>query len=181
MRSRCSAPLELDALDIAWRGGRGGVLAQTAGAEAPRRARRVARLIRDAGLHDVAVVDHDEALWERQRAGQRSGDRALVRVATRPAQLADVLREADRCGGTVISRAAVCTSYITVDPDEVTQLRACLPSGAVAVVLDGPAELRSSLDPWGVGDGAALELMRRVKARFDPARTCNPGVFIGGI
>ena len=28
---------------------------------------------------------------------------------------------------------------------------------------------------------AALELMRRVKARFDPARTCNPGVFVGGI
>jgi glycolate oxidase FAD binding subunit len=47
-------------------------------------------------------------------------------------------------------------------------------------VLDGPLELRR--DPWGAGeDGQALELMRRVKQRFDPARTCNPGVFVGGI
>ena len=26
-----------------------------------------------------------------------------------------------------------------------------------------------------------LDLMRRVKARFDPTGTCNPGVFAGGI
>ena len=39
--TRRAAPLELDALDIAWRGGRGGLLARTSGAEGARRARRV--------------------------------------------------------------------------------------------------------------------------------------------
>jgi FAD/FMN-containing dehydrogenase len=29
--------------------------------------------------------------------------------------------------------------------------------------------------------GAALELMRRTKARFDPNGVCSPGVFVGGI
>jgi FAD/FMN-containing dehydrogenase len=50
-------------------------------------------------------------------------------------------------------------------------------------VLDAPAELRGAIDPWGVGDGPelALALARRVKARFDPERVCNPGIFIGGI
>jgi len=33
--------------------------------------------------------------------------------------------------------------------------------------------------PGPIGD--ALPLMRRVKARFDPAGACNPGVFVGGI
>jgi FAD/FMN-containing dehydrogenase len=45
------------------------------------------------------------------------------------------------------------------------------------VVRDGPAEL----DRWGVADGPAIELMRRVKGRFDPAGVCNPGVFVGAI
>ena len=37
-----AAPLEFDALDIAWRGGRGGLLARSAGPEHARRARRTA-------------------------------------------------------------------------------------------------------------------------------------------
>jgi hypothetical protein len=49
------------------------------------------------------------------------------------------------------------------------------------VILDAPAPMRRSLDPWGVGPGGQLTLARRVKERFDPARTCNPGLFIGGI
>jgi glycolate oxidase FAD binding subunit len=60
-------------------------------------------------------------------------------------------------------------------------LFAALPSGALTVVRDAPSELRPVLDVWGVQDGPALELMRRVKARFDPAGVCNPGLFVGGI
>jgi len=41
--------------------------------------------------------------------------------------------------------------------------------------------VRAAIDPWGVQDGPALELMRRIKARFDPAGACNPGLFVGGI
>ena len=52
---------------------------------------------------------------------------------------------------------------------------AALPAGARASVLDAPAELRA--DPWGELAPATLELMRRVKMRFDPAWICNPGVF----
>ena len=42
---------------------------------------------------------------------------------------------------------------------------------------------RAGIDgrPRIVGAIGAVELMRRVKARFDPARVCNPGVFVGGI
>jgi FAD/FMN-containing dehydrogenase len=51
------------------------------------------------------------------------------------------------------------------------------------VVLDAPDEVRAAVDPWGVeaGGDAALELMRRTKARFDPNGVCSPGVFVGGI
>jgi glycolate oxidase FAD binding subunit len=180
-KALAAAPLELEALDVAWRGGRGGLLAMAGGAEAGRRAERVGTVMREAGLEKVDVVEDDSSLWSRQRAGQRSREGAVVRVAARPSALADVVRAAESCGGTVVGRAALGWSYVEVEPASVASLRETLPPGAVTVVLDAPAESRSELDPWGVAETPAIELMRRVKARFDPSGACNPGVFVGGI
>ena len=45
-----------------------------------------------------------------------------------------------------------------------------------------PRETREAVAPWGALPPAPLlQLMRTLKARFDPARACNPGVFVGGI
>jgi glycolate oxidase FAD binding subunit len=125
------------------------------------------------------VIDPDGQLWERQRAGQRSADRVLVRVAAAPSALADLLRAADRAEATVVGRAALGQSFIELVPEGVAGLRERLPTGAVAVVLDAPAAM--DLDRWGPVPGPALDLMHRVKQRFDPTRTCNPGLFVGGI
>jgi glycolate oxidase FAD binding subunit len=173
------APLEFEALDLAWRAGRGGLLARCAGAQAARRARRAARLMADAGLADVDVAEADGTLWERQRAGQRSAERALIRVAVAPTELAAVLRATEDAGGTLVGRAALGTCYIEVEPESAPRLRDMLPPRAPAVVLDAPEALRA--DPWGASPGGELDLMRRIKARFDPAGTCNPGRFVGGI
>ncbi len=176
-----AAPLELDALDVAWRGGRGGLLAQVSGAEPEPRGRRAADLMREAGLEQIDLTDDDARLWARQRAGQRSPDGALVRVAARPSALAAVLRAVDSCGGTLVGRAALGTSYVELDPYALPRLRHELPPAAHSVLLDAPSELRTVEDPWGMQEGPELELMRRIKLRFDPARACNPGVFVGGI
>jgi glycolate oxidase FAD binding subunit len=100
-----------------------------------------------------------------------------VRIAARPSNLAEMLELSERLGAGLVGRAAVGTSYVECDPDAVAGLRGALPDGATAIVLDGPEELES----WGVVQGPALELMRRLKQRFDPAASCNPGVFVGGI
>jgi len=176
-----AAPLELDALDIAWRAGRGGVLARCGGANPVERSRRAAEMLGAAGLEDVDVTDEDEALWERQRAGQRSREGAVVRLSARPSMLADVLRAAELCGGAVVGRAALGVSYVEVEPAEAERLLAALPAGAHGMLQDAPPELRSAIDPWGVQEGPALELMRQVKSRFDPTGVCNPRVFVGGI
>jgi glycolate oxidase FAD binding subunit len=172
-------PAEFDALDVAWRGGRGGILARCAGGESARRAQRTARQISELGLDQVDVVEPDGQLWERQRAGQRSAHQVLVRVAAAPSALADVLRAADRAEATVVGRAALGQSFMELAPESVAGLRERLPAGAVAVVLDAPAG--AELDRWGPVPAPALDLMHRVKRRFDPAGTCNPGLFVGGI
>ncbi len=45
------------------------------------------------------------------------------------------------------------------------------------VVMENPALLQ--LDAWGTP--SALDVMRRLKERFDPTATLNPGRFVGGI
>jgi glycolate oxidase FAD binding subunit len=176
-----AAPFEFDALDVAWRGGRGGILARCSGPEHVRRARRAARALDDLGLERVEVSDQDTPLWERQRAGQRSAQRASVRIAARPSRLAEVLSASDACGGTVVGRVGLGVSYLELDPDALPRLHDHMPPGATATLLDAPAQLRAESDPWGQLESPAQALMRNVKARFDPARTCNPGLFVGGI
>jgi glycolate oxidase FAD binding subunit len=174
------APLEFEALDVAWHRGRGGLLARCAGPEHARRGRRAAKLLDDLALVDVDMTDHDEALWERQRAGQRSIDGAVIRIAHKPSALADVLRATDAAGGTLVGRAALGTSYVELAPEAVAGLRRAV-APAPTVVLDAPTALRAESDPWDTPEEPALALMRSVKRRFDPTATCNPGLFVGGI
>jgi glycolate oxidase FAD binding subunit len=181
VRRLAASGLELEALDVAWRAGRGGVLARCAGLEAARRAARAAALMSEAGLEGVEIADDDAPLWARQRAGQRSAAAALVRVAARPSALPAVVAATEHCGGTLVGRGAIGSSYVEVDPDAVAMLRAELPGGAYAVVLDAPASARQSIDVWGAAESPAVALMRRLKHRFDPGDVLNPGVFVGGI
>jgi glycolate oxidase FAD binding subunit len=62
----------------------------------------------------------------------------------------------------------------------VTTLREAAETARGALVVEEYAPtLIGRIDPWGTP--AALELMRRVKAQFDPHNTLNPGRFVGGI
>jgi glycolate dehydrogenase FAD-binding subunit len=48
------------------------------------------------------------------------------------------------------------------------------------VVQDAPATLKARVDVWGKPrDG--FEVMKRLKAEFDPRGVCNPGRFLGGL
>ena len=55
----------------------------------------------------------------------------------------------------------------------VHELRRALPP-APCPVLDAPAAVRERIEVWDTAvDPGALELMRRVKKRFDPGGVCN--------
>ena len=57
--------------------------------------------------------------------------------------------------------------------------RAVGPGQGHATLLRAPAATKAGLDIWGPVPG--LELMKRVKQRFDPGRLLAPGRFVGGI
>jgi glycolate dehydrogenase FAD-binding subunit len=177
--------LEAQALDVAWRGGRGGVLVRFAGAEAVPQAEAARRKLEDEGLESTLIED-DAAAWEAQRVAQR-GD-LVVRVSALQTRLEDVLREAERLGGGVVGRAALGVCWVSLPAEAgaeaVRSLRTAL-TPSPCVVLDAPEDVRAEVDPWGFDDSgggaATIELMRRTKARFDPNGVCSPGVFVGGI
>ena len=178
--------LEAQALDVRWEAGAGMVLARFAGVAAAQQAQAAERLLAASGV-EAAVVADDEPLWVAQRAGQRSTDGAVVRVSGRPTQLHDICAAADIAGATVVGRAGLGLSWIALPaaaPGElveaIARLREVL-QPSPCVVLDAPAYVRAHLDPWDQPETPALVLMRRVKQRFDPTATCNPGIFAGRI
>jgi glycolate oxidase FAD binding subunit len=167
-------PLEADCLDVAWDGGAGRVLVRFGGATAEQRAR--AAIERIEGLREVEVLGDDEELWARRRAAQRG--EIVVKVSGRPTDLPNLLRAAEAAGGTVASRAGLGLSWIALPRDaDVAAIRQKLAPRA-CTVLDGADHVD---DPWPAVDPGRLAVMKRIKARFDPAGAFRPGAFVGGI
>jgi glycolate oxidase FAD binding subunit len=118
--------------------------------------------------------------------GRRPGgaDDVLLRLAHAPASLSAVLG-ALPAGTALAAHAATGVTYAAVPAGEAVDalplLRAAIaPHDGTAVVLRAPDAVREHLDHWGpVGD--SLDLMRRVKERFDPERRMSPGRFVGGL
>jgi glycolate oxidase FAD binding subunit len=176
-----TAPAELEALDVSWGDGRGRLLVQVAGPHSQPRGKRLADQLRDAGLSEVELLtDGGGELWDAQRAAQRSSTAATVRVAARASELASLLATVDGCEGSLVGRASLGHSWVTLAPASIARLRSELPAGATATVQDLPGE-GAHEDPWGPMQPALLDLTRRLKRRFDPTGTCNPGIFVGGI
>jgi glycolate oxidase FAD binding subunit len=178
-----TAPFELESMDVWWSGAGGAILARAAGVVPGRRAEGIAAAMREAGL-DAAVDEDDEDRWREQRAGQRSAEGATLRVSSVRSDLARVLRTAREHGAEAVGRAGLGLSWLRLPsrtPAELAaaigEIRAELAPRPVAV-LDAPDDVRERVDVWG--QPRALWLMQRVKDRFDPRDTCNPGLGPGG-
>jgi len=179
------APLEADCLDLWWDAGAGAVLARFGSADPGPRVQEAAGLLEKVGGLSVDIDTDDSACWEAQRAAQR-GD-VVVKVSALPAALPAALAATQALGGTLVARAGLGLAWIQLPAAEdsantvarIESLRGTL-APAPCVVLDAPADVRAALDPWGAETGP-VDLMGKVKARFDPAGVCAPGLFVGGI
>ncbi len=175
-------PLEADCLDLSWAGGTGSLLMRYSGPTAAARAGETTVFLGELGLADADVTEDDDALWATQRAAQRRDDGGVVvKVSAPPSQTGAVLAAVEALGGQVVSRPALGLAWVSLAPDDdlgerVERLRAAL-AGAALTVQDGAAHVAAR---WPAPAPAALQVMQRIKARFDPARICAPGTFVGG-
>src|SRR5680860_433101 len=176
---------EIEALDVFWDQGSGEVLALAAGGAPDKQAAMCAAAFSEAGLEVSTEEIRDR--WARQRSMQRAKDGAVVRISGLPAQLERVLELARAVGASAVGRAGVGVSWLKLPEapgDElvgsIEEIRSALGPWPVAV-LDAPEAVRAKVDVWGEQDKGVVELMRRVKQRFDGAGVFKPGYFVGGV
>ncbi|WP_202863592.1 FAD-binding oxidoreductase [Ornithinimicrobium avium] len=140
--------------------------------------------LRSVGGAQAQVLDD-------QPAGRRlggTGRPTLLRTTARLSGVPEIVATAAANGLTVSGSAGTGVLYAIVPEaraaEEVATAVAAVRAtsarlGGSTVVLDAPPQVKAVLDSWGHVPG--LELMRRVKAEFDPARILAPGRFVGGI
>jgi len=185
----------LDALEMRWEGGRGVIAALFEGIEPAVEAQSSAatEVLRSHGEMSVLGEDDGKAFWEHfARRPWEAGDVGL-KIGAPPSELtavlASVLGAAERTGarvslsghaGTGVTFAGLSggEAGLVEVVEEVREIR--LPRGGSVVVQEAPLTVKERLDVWGTG-GDYLGLTRRVKEKFDPGYTMNPGRFLGGI
>ncbi|MDO5739751.1 MAG: FAD-binding oxidoreductase [Ornithinimicrobium sp.] len=143
----------------------------------------------DAWVHQEAPTWWATMPSPAEHAQGSSG--ALLKTTARLSGIPELVAELTSHGATVIGSAGTGVLYAALPVDagsaDASSLASALASirrtssalGGSTIVLDAPAALKPGLDTWG--PIAALDLMRRVKAEFDPQRVLAPGRFVGGL
>jgi glycolate oxidase FAD binding subunit len=140
----------------------------------------------------------EDAFWERLDAGLAppdsgaAGTSLLVKASVVPtgvarwlARLSTAAREGDvRARWRAHAGHGLILARLDGDADALIALVEPLRAAAQVeqgslVVVDAPPSITGRVDVWG--PSAALDVMRGLKARFDPHGTLNPGRFVGGI
>jgi glycolate oxidase FAD binding subunit len=139
----------------------------------------------------IAASDAPANVWTSHEAIWDGATPALLmKFSVLPAQFAAVCALVERSAGALawkIVVQGVGAGYARLEGKE-QGLRVALPTlreefpkmGGTLVALGCPVAVKRGLDAWGpLSD--AQPLMVRVKQRFDPHGTLNPGRFVGGI
>ena len=135
----------------------------------------------------------DDVWTERQKLFANPGSSAICKCCVLPSQigsLCDALfRQAEPAGvaATVVAQGTGL-GEVRLDAAGLKPLMNVLQAlrGEVdrlegtMIVSQCPVAMKEDLDVWGTVKDA-LPLMQRIKQKFDPEQTLNPGRFVGGI
>ncbi|MDR7470110.1 MAG: FAD-linked oxidase C-terminal domain-containing protein [Armatimonadota bacterium] len=148
---------------------------------------QVVRVLKGAGAPPPVEVEFSGTeIWARLLA-RAADETLLVRAGVPVAALEAWVREAApplQAGAFLVDVAGglVYAAHPGANRDRASEWlaairRAAVSRGGYAVVLRAPASWGDALDLWGYRP-ESLDLMRGLKARWDPAGILNPGIFL---
>jgi glycolate oxidase FAD binding subunit len=147
-----------------------------------------AEKIRELLGAQVEILDDDRALriYEHLRDLDLRKLPLAAQIATPLSRLASAI---ERCGGDFRAHAGSGVAQIAANHGDVTNARVTIARWRKVVqseqghlrILSAPSSIRDNLEMFDSPSDGALNLMRRLKASFDPAGIFNPGCFVGGI
>ncbi len=147
-----------------------------------------------AGFGALRKLTEEEESTLGPLAPPHAANEVTLKISTPPAELAGVLDSvlgaAKRRGVTphITAHAGNGVTYVGLSGGNeeplvqvVEELREIWTRrGGSVVVREAPLAFKEKVEVWGPM-GSRLELSRRVKEKFDPRGTLNPGRFVGGI
>lgn len=142
----------------------------------------------------VAFAESAPAVWEarQQLFTQAADDSLIVKCSVQPAQLGELCAAVFDCAEASGVKAAVVAqatglAEMRLEGNEWAQRAVLAPLESAVERLKGSMvvercslALKRDLEVWG-RPVSAVEVMRRIKQKFDPAGILNPGRFLGGI
>ena len=146
--------------------------------------REWAGLAKENGASDFQALDQAgaESFWSKVSeipalATADSAPASVLRVASEPRKIGDMLKTAGSAGASaIVARAAAAVAYVTCPDLDATQrcVAACRAQGYPTIVESCPADQKTALEHW-VHPGSQFAVMQRIKDQLDPGRILNPG------
>lgn len=139
------------------------------------------------GLNCIRYCDYEVELWNKLKQKIWHSHRKteiICKIGVMPNQAVETLNQVALETGLGLIHAGSGLGELhfnSVNPETILELRQwCESIGGFLTVLAAPLEIKQKLDVWGYNQNG-LDMMRRIKQKFDPQNILNPHSFVGGI
>ena len=139
------------------------------------------------GLNCTRYCDYEVELWNKLKQKIWDSHRKteiICKIGVMPNQAVETLNQVALETGLGLIHAGSGLGELhfnSVNPETILELRQwCESIGGFLTVLAAPLEIKQKLDVWGYNQNG-LDMMRRIKQKFDPQNILNPHSFVGGI
>ncbi|MEB3341540.1 FAD-binding oxidoreductase [Okeania sp.] len=139
------------------------------------------------GLNSIRYDGNEAELWNKlkQKIWQSQENKEIIcKIGVMPNKVVETLEQPVLENGLGLIHGGsglgeLRFNYVTIET--ILELRQwCESTGGFLTVLVAPLEMKQKLDVWGYNQNG-LEIMRRIKQKFDPQNILNSYSFVGGI